>query len=430
MSSIIETDSFQTSLSPVSSEPSANNQTSHVEMSLDRGLDRIKLMKFVSIFAIGGTERQVVNIGKGLDPGRFDLQLACLNRVGELLAECHARSWTITEYKVRRLYGYATLKKQTEFGRSLRRQGIQILHTYGFYPNVFAIPAARLSGVPVIIGSVRDIGDIYTPWQHKVQKICLRMADHIIVNAEAIKRDLRQRGYRADRVTVIPNGIDFERFRVPQTGESVRRELNIPSGAPVVGVLSRLMRIKGHEYFLKAAALIAARDPQVRFLIVGDTNLHQEYRDELKQLAIKLGLQGRVIFTGFRLDVPELLAALSVSVLPSLGLEGLSNSLLESLAAGLPVVATRVGGTPEIIEDGVNGLLVPPADPEALAGAICRLLKDRGLAGMLGQVGRQRVMSRYSLEQAVMTTERLYCDLLQRSSSFQARALRNKPREL
>jgi L-malate glycosyltransferase len=398
-----------------SAKPAEHTHARPIEPFSDTSLDRIRLMKFVTLFAIGGTERQVVNIAKGLDPGRFDLQFGCLHRVGEFLAECDAQSWPIAEYKTRRLYGYATLKKQMAFGRSLRRQGIQILHTYGFYPNVFAIPTARFAGVPVIIGSVRDIGDIWTPWQHRVQKVCLRLADHIIVNAEAIKRDLLNRGYRTERLTVIPNGIDCERFLVPHTGQTVRRELNIPPDAPVVGVLARLTRIKGHEYFIRAAALIAARVPQVRLLIVGDTNVNKEYRAELKQLTMKLGLQDRVIFTGFRLDVSELLPVLSVSVLPSLGLEGLSNSLLESMAAGLPVVATRVGGSPEIVEDGVCGLLVPPADAEALAGAICRLLEDKALANRLGQAARQRVLSCYSLDQAVATTERLYHELLRRS---------------
>lgn len=379
--------------------------------------DRIRLMKFVTLFAIGGTERQVVNIGKGLDRGRFDVQFACLHRVGELLAECESQSWAITEYKIRRLYGYATLKRQMEFGSHLRRHGTQILHAYGFYPNVFAIPAARLAGVPVVIGAVRDIGDIWSTWQHAVQKVCLRLAHHVIVNAEAVKKDLEQRGYVLRRVTVIPNGIDCDRFRVPVSGEGVRREWNVPPGAPVVGVLSRLMRIKGHEYFLRAAALIAARHPDVRFVIVGDTKINQEYRDELKRLASTLGLQDRVLFTGFRLDIPELLAALTISVLPSLGLEGLSNSLLESMAAGLPVVATRVGGNPEIVEDGLNGLLVPPGDAEALAAAISRLLDNRMLARTFGEAGRQRVWSRYSLDQAVATTERLYRDLLNERTS-------------
>jgi glycosyltransferase involved in cell wall biosynthesis len=372
-------------------------------------------MKFVGIFAIGGTERQVVNIGKGLDKSRFDLRFATLNKVGELLAECDEQSWAIDEYKIRRLYGLATMKKQIEFGKTLRRSRTQILHAYGIYPNVFAIPAARLAGVPVTIGSVRDIGDTYTFWQHQVQKYCLRLADHIVVNAEAIKRDLLQRGYDGKRLSVIPNGIDCERFGLPGNGEAVRREWNIPPGVPVVGVLARLLRIKGQDVFLRAAALIASNNPHVRFVIVGDNNIDHQYKEELKRLSARLGLEDRVVFTGFRTDVPDLLAALSIVVSPSLGLEGLSNSLLESMAAGLPVVATRVGGTPEIVEDGKTGLLVSPGDPEALAAAISRLLQDRLTAKRLGQSARHQVFSRYSLEQAVSSTERLYHDLLLRA---------------
>jgi glycosyltransferase involved in cell wall biosynthesis len=278
-------------------------------------------MKFVGIFAIGGTERQVVNIGKGLDKSRFDLRFATLNKVGELLAECDEQSWAIDEYKIRRLYGLATMKKQIEFGKTLRRSRTQILHAYGIYPNVFAIPAARLAGVPVTIGSVRDIGDTYTFWQHQVQKYCLRLADHIVVNAEAIKRDLLQRGYDGKRLSVIPNGIDCERFGLPGNGEAVRREWNIPPGVPVVGVLARLLRIKGQDVFLRAAALIASNNPHVRFVIVGDNNIDHQYKAELKRLSARLGLEDRVVFTGFRTDVPDLLAALSIVVSPSLGLE-------------------------------------------------------------------------------------------------------------
>jgi glycosyltransferase involved in cell wall biosynthesis len=377
--------------------------------------DRIRVMKFFTEFAIGGMERQVLNIGKGLDRSRFDIRFAIFNKGGELLAECETHSWVVDEYKIRRLYGVATMKQQIAFGKSLRQERTQILHTYGFYPNVFAIPAARLAGVPVIIGAIQDIGDIWTFWQHKVQKQCLRLADHIVVNAEAIKRDLLRRGYDADRLSVIPNGTDCERFRLPGDGEAVRREWNIPPGVPVVGVLARLMRIKGQEVFLRAAALIASKNPDVRFVIVGDNSFNPEYKAELKQLAGRLGLEDRVVFTGFRMDVPDLLAALSVAVSPSLGLEGMSNSILESMAAGVPVVATRVGGTPEIVEDGVSGLLVAPGDPEALAAAIYRLLQDKTMAKQLGETGRRRVFGRYSLEQAVASTERLYGDLLLRA---------------
>jgi glycosyltransferase involved in cell wall biosynthesis len=372
-------------------------------------------MKFVTIFAIGGMERQVVNIGKGLDRSRFDVRFATFNKLGELLPECEALSWSVDEYKIRRLYGVATMKQQIAFGKSLRRERTEILHTYGFYPNVFAIPAARLAGVPVRIGSIQDIGDTYTFWQHKVQKQCLRMADHIVVNAEAIKQDLVRRGYDLGRLSVIPNGTDCERFRLRGNGEAVRREWNIPPDVPVVGVLARLMRIKGQEVFLHAAALMASNNPDVRFMIVGDNSNDHGYKDELKRLAARLGLADRVLFTGFRVDVPDLLAALSVVVSPSLGLEGMSNSVLESMAAGVPVVATQVGGTPEIVEDGVTGLLVPPGDSEELAAAISRLLADNTLAKRLVESARRRVFSRYSLERAVESTERLYHELLMRA---------------
>ena len=377
--------------------------------------DRIRVTKFFTEFAIGGMERQVVNIGKGLDRSRFDIRFAIFHKVGELLAECEGDSWVVDEYRIRRLYGVATMKQQIAFGKSLRRERTQILHTYGFYPNVFAIPAARLAGVPVIIGAVQDVGDIWTFWQHTVQKQCLRLADHIVVNAEAVKRDLLQRGYDAERLSVIPNGTDCERFRLRGDGEVVRREWNIPSDVPVVGVLARLMRIKGQEVFLRSAALIAANNPHVRFVIIGDNSDNPEYKAELKQLTGRLGLEDRVVFTGFRTDVPELLSALSVAVSPSLGLEGMSNSILEAMAAGVPVVATRVGGTPEIVEDGVSGLLVSPGDPEALAAAISRLLHDNTMAKQLGETARRRVFGRYSLEQAVASTERLYEDLLLRA---------------
>ncbi len=384
-------------------------------VGVEAASERIRLLKFVTLFAIGGTERQVVNLAKGMDRARVDLRLACLNRVGELLPECDAEGWSITEYRIHRLYGYETLKRQWEFACHLRRDGIQVLHTYGFYPNVFALPAARAAGVPVVIGSVRDTGNVWSRWQHEIHKICLRLATHVIVNAEAVRRDLMRRGYAVKGITVIPNGIDCERFRVPGSGEAVRRDWGIPLRVPVVGVLSRLLPQKGHDYFLQAAAVVAARHPDVRFVLVGDTKINEAYRDHLKRLVAALGLQDRVLFTGFRMDVPQLLRALTVSVLPSLG-EGLSNALLESMAAGVPVVATTAGGNPEIVEDGVTGLLVPPADAAALASAICRLLETPALAARCGEAGRRLVWTQYSLEQAVIRTERLYADLLRERS--------------
>ncbi|HET9467657.1 MAG TPA: glycosyltransferase, partial [Vicinamibacterales bacterium] len=173
-------------------------------------------------------------------------------------------------------------------------------------------------------------------------------------------------------------------------------------------------RQKGLEQFLEAAERLMPRFPDARFVIVGYANpAEQEYENTLKAVTDQRGLTGRVIFTGLRQDVPSLLAAATVSVMPSLN-EALSNVLLESMAAGAPTVATRVGGTPEAIVDEVTGLLVEPGDSAALADAIAKLLLHPALARRLGDAARKAIEDRYSVEKMVRATEALYLDLLAR----------------
>jgi glycosyltransferase involved in cell wall biosynthesis len=245
------------------------------------------------------------------------------------------------------------------------------------------------------------------------------MADVVAVNAEAIKCRLVEDGYDPAAVAVVHNGIELSRFERPPQPGRLRRELGLPADAPLVAVLARLHPVKGIEYFLEAAAAVAARFPHARFLVVGQGAVLRDgaivetpYKRQLEAAAGALGLGGRVAFTGFRLDVPELLAEVAVSVLPCTGNEGLSNSVLESMAAGVPVVATTVGGNPEVVEDGLSGLLVPPRDAGALARAIGAVLADPALAARLGQAGRERVRSHFSEAEMVRRTERLYLSLL------------------
>jgi glycosyltransferase involved in cell wall biosynthesis len=381
--------------------------------------NRIRLLKFVNCFAIGGTERHVVNLVHGLDHSRFEVHMACLRRLGDLLKEIEASRRPLVEYPINSLYNHNALIKQLQFAKYIKQNRIHIVHTYGFYPNVFAILAARLAGAPVIVASIRDTGDMWTPMQRRVQKFVCRLADQILVNAEAVKRWLIAEGYAQEKITVIKNGIDISRFVGKDSGSQLRQELGLPPRAPLIAVFARLNQIKGVEYFLEAAAIIAGRCPEVRFLVVGSGSIPRDgaaledvvYRRELESYTVRLGLEGRVVFTGFRLDVPEVLSEVAVSVLPSFS-EGLSNTLLESMAAGVPVVATRVGGNPEVIEDGETGLLVPPRDAAALADAIYLLLENPKLASRFGQAGRQRVVELFSLERMIGETERLYLSLL------------------
>lgn len=385
----------------------------------DIQLNRIKLLKFVTTFSIGGTERQVNYLGRALDPSRFELRFACLRRWGHFLKDIETRGIPVTQYRITSLYNYSALKEQVRFARHLRRDRIEILHTYGFYCNVFAISAARLMRVPIIVASIRDRGAGLTLMQRRVHRVMCHLADSILANADAVRQWLIEEGYDPAKITVIRNGIDLSPYARTDAGARLRQELGLPARAPLVAVVGRLHPLKGIEYFLEAAAIVSGRFQEARFLVVGERYTDRggvevkdgSYRRELARYATRLGLDQRVVFTGIRLDTAELLSEVAVSVLPSLS-EGLSNVLLESMAARVPVVATRVGGNPEVVEDGVTGLLVPPSDSAALAQAICRLLENPHLASQFGQAGRQRVAERFSLERMVQETERLYQKLL------------------
>jgi glycosyltransferase involved in cell wall biosynthesis len=221
-------------------------------------------------------------------------------------------------------------------------------------------------------------------------------------------------------VTVLRNGIDLSRFHTNRDADAVRAELGLPVSAPLAMMISRVVRFKGLEDYVIAAARVSQTLPDVRFLIVGEgyvnrsggsVSENREYRRELEQLAVRLRIRDRVVFTGFRPDVPRLLNAAAVTVLPSLS-EGLSNVVLESMAAGVPVIASRVGGIPEALTDGVTGLLVPPSDPTAVADAMCRVLGSPDLANRLGEAGRRHVTDHFSLDRMVADATGWYLRLL------------------
>jgi glycosyltransferase involved in cell wall biosynthesis len=372
--------------------------------------ERLSVLQFLTVFGIGGTERQVLNLVQGLDTSRFGVEVACLKRWGALLPEMEATGVPITEYKANSLYNHKALWNQIRFANHLRKRHVEIVHTYGFYSNVFAIPPARLAGAAAVLASIRDTGEHLTPMQRRIEKLFCRMADCIVTNAEAVRNRLTNEGYAAEKIVVIHNGIELTRYARKPGELGLHRELGVPSNTQLVAVFARLNELKGIEYFLRAAAGLIERFRNVRFLIVGDG----ASRLELERYAEHLGLNKHVVFLGFRLDVPALLSEISVSVLPTLS-EGLSNSLLEAMAASVPVVATTVGGNPEVVHGGVTGLLVPPRDAEALARAIGQFLEHPWLGKKFGLAGRERVSKRFALEHMTRATERLYEGLTERS---------------
>lgn len=386
---------------------------------------RIRLLKFLTLFGIGGTERQVVNLIRMIDRSRFSPTFGCLKKWGHFLGDIEQQRIPVAEYPISKLYMPGTLRQQLRLAHDMKRDGIQVFHSYNFYANVFAVPAARFAGVPVVIASIRDTGLGITPAKQHLHNMVCRLADCVLVNAEAVRQWLIGLGYRPDKIVVIHNGLDRAAFAQPQPDPALRRELAVPEQAPLVVVLARLVPSKGIESFIEAAAAVNRRFPEARFLIVGDLLMKTDdggvqceggYMDSLQGLASKLGIGDRVIFTGFRSDIPELLSHATVSVLPSLSGEGLPNALMESMAAGVPVVATHVGGSVEVVgEDASAGLMVPPGEPRAMSEAILAVLEDAELARSLGRAARRRMQERFSLEHMVRRTENLYADMLDRA---------------
>ena len=369
--------------------------------------DKIRVLTLLTNFHIGGTERQVTNIALGMDKSQFDLHLACFRYSGELLPEVETLAAPRPVFPIGSLYHPKTFVQAVRLMRYIRRHGIQVVHSYGLYPNIFAIPVARLAGAQSVIASIRDRGDIHSPLQRWIQKLVCRLADCVLVNAEAIREVLIERGFDPANIVVIRNGFTPRPATTARPARSVREEFGFPANARVVMLFSRLNRMKGVEYFLDAASMVKAMRPDVRFLVVGDGSIKRE----LEGHARRLGLADRLVFTGFRTDVPRLLAEVDLSVLPSLS-EGLSNTLLESMAAGVPVIATAVGGNPEVVEDGVSGILVPPCDSAALASAMAAVLDDSDLRARLSQAGRRRISALFSMEESIRQVERLYRQLV------------------
>jgi glycosyltransferase involved in cell wall biosynthesis len=383
---------------------------------------RARILKVVPTLMCGGTENQFMTLGRMLDRSRFDLGFACLRRWGPFVEQLHQLGIPLEEYQVATFRSVHALTQQARLARQIARERIDIVHGYNFYGNVFAIPPARLVA-PVVIASIRDRSPYLTPMQKRVQRYACQFADCILVNADAVKDWLTvEEGYDPSRIVVIRNGVDMARFGGAPAADRIRRELGLPAAARLIVVVSRLARLKGIEQFLDAAAALKPRYPDARFLIVGETSPPDPaYLRQLQDLSHAHGLRDVLTFTGLRSDVPAMLGAADVAVMPSLN-EALSNVLLESMAAGAPVVATRVGGTPEALIDGETGLLVPPGDSDAIAVAVARLLEDRTLARRLGCAARRLIADRFSVDRMVRATEDLYANLLARKQPRRAAA--------
>lgn len=284
--------------------------------------------------------------------------------------------------------------------RLMKDHRVRLVHTHSSIDSWVATPAAKSLGLPVVRGRHVTIPVL------RRRALVYRLADRIITSGEAVKRMIAEVGVAPERIEAIAAGYDPVRFHSDVSGKAVRDELGLTG--PLVGLVANLRGSKGHRYFLEAARLVLARLPSTRFLVVGDGVAFEEVR----RLVHELGLSSQVTMTGFRRDIPEVMAALDVLVLPSTRSEAVSQVILQALAVGTPVVGTTVGGTPEVVRDGVTGRLVPPADGAALAAAILDLLRDPARARAMARAGQALVQARYTVDAAMARTTAIYTELL------------------
>lgn len=369
-------------------------------MSSARGVRTIVLVG--DTLALGGTEGQFVEVATRLDPARWDVRVTCLRAEGPLRERLLAKGITPWSCGPRSLRSPGLALAVARLARYLRRERVRLIHAFDVYSNVLGVMAGRLARVPAVVASQRDLGDLRPPLDRRVQRAMLRMAGHVLVNSEAVAERVAAGWPRPRAISVVVNGVDAARF-------APARRPDRPDEGPVIGTLANLRPEKGIEDFIRAAALVNERQPGTRFVVWGDGPL----RGALEALIARLGLEGVVSLAGATTRPEAALATLDVFVLASLS-EACSNVLLEAMAAGLGIVATRVGGNPYLVEDGASGLLAPPAAPAALADAIGRLLADGALRVTLGRRARDRVLTEFGFDRMVARIDGLYADLLRR----------------
>ncbi len=290
----------------------------------------------------------------------------------------------------------------------IRQQGIELLHTnIRVGHDREGIVAARMAGIPCVC-HIRDFEQLN--W---FDRKLAGMVDAFIYISEAVQRPHLEAGVPQEKSRVVYNAVDISAFAGTLDVRHVRKGFNLTDDDQAVGILGRLEPWKGHQVFLRAMALVKDAVPSAKGIVIGDPVPYEpDYRDLLLASCAELGLSERVTFRSFRLDVPAVMSALDVLVLASISPEPFGRVLIEAMAAGKPVVATDAGAVPEIIEDGIQGLLVSPGDVQALAEAIIHILTHRDLAVAMGQQGQARVREHFNLQQYVDGVQSVYRDLL------------------
>jgi glycosyltransferase involved in cell wall biosynthesis len=378
----------------------------------------VKILRVIARLNIGGPAIQAIELSARLGYGAFEtvlvsgvespvegnmLDLAARRGVRPVVLPGLGRS-------IRPGRDAATLVR---LYRLIRRERPDIVHTHTAKAGTLGRLAARLARVPVVVHTFH--GHVFRGYFSRpstaafirIERFLGRFTDRIITLSPGLKVDLAGLGIAPpEKIAVIPLGFDLAPF-LTSAGTEFRRELGVADEAKLVGIVGRLTPVKNHRLFLDVAARLAAARPDVFFVIVGDGEL----RRDLEKETVRLGLSKRTYFTGWRSDMPRVYSALDVVVLTSRN-EGTPVTLIEAMAAGKPVVASRVGGVPDLIGPSDNGILADPSDASGFVGPLQSLIDDAALAEKMGEAGRRRVVKAYAIDRLVRDVTGLYLSLL------------------
>jgi glycosyltransferase involved in cell wall biosynthesis len=387
----------------------------------DNGEGKIRILRVIGRLNVGGPSIHVVNLSTGLDPIRFD-QLLVVGKEsrdeGSMLNYALARGvWPhrISEMVTSFNLTPRDIKALHHLWKLMRLYRPQIVHTHTAKAGLLGRLAARLAGVPIVIHTFHGhvLHGYYGPLQNwalqRMERTLACLSDRLVAVSERVKQDLIGYGVAsAQKITVIPLGLDLAPFSTARRRRGgFRREMGISADTKLIGIVGRIVPIKNHALFIEAAARIAALERAARFVVVGDGAL----RRTIENQARRLDIAERILFTGWRSDLAQIYADLDALVVTSKN-EGTPLSAIEAMATGCPVVATCVGGIPDIITDKITGRLSAPGDADGISRAVIELLTDSVEAARIGANAMTAAHQRFAVERLISDMDKLYSKLL------------------
>lgn len=364
---------------------------------------KIKILYLVDGFNIGGAEYNLLQMLEAMDREAYDITLCSFVDRGDLKPAYEALGFPLHIIARRWRFDLSIFKR---LYRLIQKGRFDIIQTLLFYPDIIGAVMARLCRVPACIAweTASHYDAFFKPPHRRLfYRLAMRWATCIVTVSEEAKKSVVAVERRPpEQIKVFPNGIDLARFERTAPA-ALRTEYQADGETMLIGVVARLDAIKGHSHLMEALSEVYKQHSNFQCLLIGDG----ECRDALTAQVRQLGLQDHVQFLGFRRDIPELLSVLDLFVLPSIS-EGLPTVVLEAMASTVPVIATRVGGIPEVIQSGENGMLVPSKDSTALAESILQLMNHPQLRSNIAAAGRKRVEEQYSFRRQMEQFETLY----------------------